>query len=102
MGPAECGAGEWSRIIAANVPVGFDVLVHRLDGDPRLHINNAIGWSDMYLVEPTQIEHHSWHKRCCTTHQSIAACYGNHRDTMHRREADHGRHLRGMLRTDHA
>ena len=32
-------------------------LVQRLDGDPSTHISHAIGWSDVDLLEPAQIEH---------------------------------------------
>ena len=100
--PANSGDGDGPRIMAAHQPVGCCSLVQRLDGDPSTHIGHAIGWSDVDLLEPAQVEHQSWYKRCRSTHQSTAATYGNHRDTIHRREADHCRHLRGMLRTYHA
>src|SRR5262249_41186220 len=101
-GPANSGDGDGPRIMAAHQPVGGRSLVQRLDGDPSTHISHAIDWSDVELLEPAQVEHQSWHKRCRSTHQSTTATYGNHRDTIGRREADYRRHLRGMLRTYHA
>src|SRR5262249_54487650 len=101
-GPANSGDSDGPRIMTAHQPVGCRSLVQRLDGDPRTHINHAIVRPDVDLLEPAQVKHQSWHQRCRSTHQSTATTYGNHWDTMHRREVDHCRHLRGMLWTYHA
>src|SRR5215813_12786481 len=71
-GPANSGDSDGPRIMAARQPVECRSLVQRLDSDPSTHISHTVGWSDVDLLEPAQVEHQSWYKRCRSTHQPTA------------------------------
>ena len=88
--------------MGAHQSIGGSSLVQRLDGGSSAHVSHAICWSDMDLLEPTQIQHHPWHNRRRPPHQATAATDGDHRDPVGIGKAYHRRHLRGMFWAHHA